>query len=267
MLARVARALTRVDRVAGRRAFAAASALDANDPALMPDLQGKVLSTKIVAVDERNGVARARTGVRGVVTYRLSELENPEVRVGDVVEARVTWMNNPIGTLDLETSGLRKRKSRERVWRELLEARDQGKAVKGRILNAVNGGYAVGIAGVIAFCPTRAFRGRAPPQTAEKAAAHERATGKRIEGPIVGELLNFRVLKMTSSGEHYRNVVVSGPLGGGVSEKRLQARARNSTARSWGPNARRSAPSEGDETGISEDGAKGTTDDARVSDK
>ena len=72
MLARVARALTRVDRVAGRRAFAAASALDANDPSLMPDLQGKVLSTKIVAVDERNGVARARTGVRGVVTYSLS---------------------------------------------------------------------------------------------------------------------------------------------------------------------------------------------------
>ena len=39
---------------------------------------------------------------------------------------------------------------------------------EGRILNAVNGGYAVGIAGMIAFLPARAYRGRAPPTTAER---------------------------------------------------------------------------------------------------
>ena len=69
--------------------------------ALMPDLQGKVIRTKIVAVDARNGVATAVTGVRGPTTFKMSEFDRP-VRVGDVVEARVTWMNNPTGHLDLE---------------------------------------------------------------------------------------------------------------------------------------------------------------------
>ena len=124
--------------------------------ALMPDLQGKVIRTKIVAVDARNGVATAVTGVRGPTTFKMSEFDRP-VGVGDVVEARVTWMNNPTGHLDLECRGLDARRGRERVWRELTRARDGGKTIRGRILNAVNGGYAVGIAGLIAFLPARAY--------------------------------------------------------------------------------------------------------------
>jgi len=208
----------------GRAASGVSRALDANENALTPDLQGKVIRTKIVRVDERNGVASALTGVRGSVTYKMSELDVAP-RVGDAVEARITWMNNPTGTLDLEVSGLAKRKSRERVWRELVMARDAGKTVRGRILNPVNGGYAIGIAGLIAFCPTRAYRGREPPTTAERAAAHEKAKGTRTTAPIVGELLDFKVLKMTSSGDHYRNIVVSGPLGLGTSSKRQSTQA------------------------------------------
>ena len=140
--------------------------------ALMPDLQGKVIRTKIVAVDARNGVATAVTGVRGPTTFKMSEFDRP-VGVGDVVEARVTWMNNPTGHLDLECRSLDARRGRERVWRELTRARDGGKTIRGRILNAVNGGYAVGIAGLIAFLPARAYRGRAPPTSVERAIAAE----------------------------------------------------------------------------------------------
>ena len=147
------------------RAFASSTAStsspvtpgDDNTPmnALSADIQGKVITTRIVAVDRRNGVAHATTGLRAPTTYRLDEL--PEnVAVGDVVEAKVTWMNNPTGHLDLECRGLDARRGRERVWRELTRARDGGKTVRGRILNAVNGGYAVGIAGFIAFLPARA---------------------------------------------------------------------------------------------------------------
>ena len=182
----------------------------AHHNALTPNLQGKVIATKIIAVDARNGVASALTGIRGAVTYKLSELDDAP-RVGDVVEARVTWMNNPAGALDLEVRGLARRRSLERVWRELVRARDAGATVRGRILNAVNGGYAVGIAGMIAFLPARAYRGRAPPTTAEKAAA----AGGKADAPVVGELCGFKILKMTSSGENYKNVVVSGPVGGG----------------------------------------------------
>ena len=206
---------------------------DAAHNALMPNVQGKVIATRIVAVDARNGVASALTGIRGAVTYKLSELDATP-RVGDVVEARVTWMNNPAGALDLEVRGLARRRSLERVWRELLRARDAGATVKGRILNAVNGGYAVGIAGMIAFLPARAYRGRAPPTTAERAAAE----GGKVDAPVVGELCGFKILKMTSSGENYKNVVVSGPVGGGANERRAAAKARNEKARSWGTKRR-----------------------------
>jgi ribosomal protein S1 len=211
--------------------------------ALMPNVQGKVIATRIIAVDARNGVATALTGLRGTATYKLSELDRVPA-VGDVVEARVTWMNNPAGAMDLEVRGLARRRSLERVWQELLAARDAGTTVKGRILNAVNGGYAVGIAGVIAFLPSRAYRGRAPPTTAERAYAE----GGDADAPVVGELLGFKILKMTSSGEHYKNVVVSGPIGGGANERRAAAKARNEKARSWGTRRRGGGGDDGDAT-------------------
>ena len=122
----------------------------------------------------------------------MSEFDRP-VRVGDVVEARVTWMNNPTGHLDLECRGLDARRGRERVWRELTRARDGGKTIRGRILNAVNGGYAVGIAGLIAFLPARAYRGRAPPTSVERAIAAEgAATAAMAVGGRVGRVETSR---------------------------------------------------------------------------
>ena len=247
-----ARCVSGALRARVRRASGVSEALDANENALAPDLQGKVIRTKIVRVDERNGVASAITGVRGSVTYKISELDAAP-RVGDVVEARITWMNNPTGTLDLEVSGLARRKSRERGWRERATAREEGKTVRGRILNPVNGGYAIGIAGLIAFCPTRAYRGREPPTTPERAAAQEKATGTRTTAPIVGELLDFKVLKMTSSGEHYRNVVVSGPLGSTASSKRQAVKEKAGRARSWGPNGRVREAGNGSESDVAAD--------------
>ena len=206
--------------------------------ALATDIQGKVISTRIVAVDRRNGVAHATTGLRAPTTYRLDELHE-NVAVGDVVEARVTWMNNPLRELDLEVKGLAASKRKERAWRELLEARDAGKAVRGRILNAVNGGYAVGIAGLIAFLPARAYRGKGEPRTAEKALRdaleNGGGSGSDVGAPIVGDLLTFKILKMTASGETYRNVVVTGPIGGNSGERRRVASAKEVRARAWKP--------------------------------
>lgn len=205
--------------------------------ALSTDIQGKVITTRIVAVDRRNGVAHATTGLRAPTTYRLDEL--PEnVAVGDVVEARVTWMNNPLRELDLEVKGLAASKRKERAWRELLEARDNGKSVKGRILNAVNGGYAVGIAGLIAFLPSRAYRGKGEPRSAERAlrdALENGGIAGDVGAPIVGDLLTFKILKMTASGETYRNVVVTGPIGGNAGERRRAASAKETRARAWKP--------------------------------
>ena len=218
------------------RASTSASASVERSNALLPNIQGKVIKTVITAVDHRNGIAIADTGVRTAATYKLAELDG-EVAIGDVVEARVKWMNNPMGELDLEVKGLRAERERESIWRELISARDSGSVVKGRLLNAVNGGYAVGIAGLIAFLPMRAYRGRKPPTTVEAALREAKETGKKPESPVIGDLLGFKILKMTASGDSYRNIVVSGPLGGGSADRRGEAKRRERDARSWSASA------------------------------
>jgi len=204
--------------------------------ALLPSLQGKVIDTRVTSVDERRGVVTARTNVRSSATFKLSEL-NEKPKIGDSIEARVKWMNNPIGELDLDARALPRERAREMIWRELVRARDKGTSIQGRILNAVNGGYAIGIGGMIAFLPMRAYRGRTPPRSVEDA-TREELDGKKIEGPVVGELLQFKILKLTASGEEYRNIVVSGPIGGGSGDRRSEARRRELEARSWGPQRR-----------------------------
>ena len=185
--------------------------------------------------------------MRTVATYKLAELDG-EVAIGDVVEARVKWMNNPMGELDLEVKGLRAERERESIWRELISARDSGSVVKGRLLNAVNGGYAVGIAGVIAFLPMRAYRGRKPPTTVEAALREAKETGKKPESPVIGDLLGFKILKMTASGDSYRNIVVSGPLGGGSADRRGEAKRRERDARSWSASASKATTTDAPES-------------------
>jgi len=51
----------------------------------------------------------------------------------------------PLDTPSLSTT--------EAVWRELQQAFQQDRPVPGRILNPVNKGFAVGIAGIVAFLP------------------------------------------------------------------------------------------------------------------
>ena len=47
------------------------------------------------------------------------------------------------------------------MWEQLKEHHESQTPVKGRVLNAVNGGYAVGFSGLVAFCPfTRYSRTR-----------------------------------------------------------------------------------------------------------
>jgi hypothetical protein len=98
----------------------------------------------------------------------------------------------------MEVSGAdRARTARsEGAWREILQHYRHGTHVKGRVLNAVNGGYAVGIAGLVAFLPNQCVRPfRGSPE------------------PPAGELLPFKILGVTES---IKNVILVGPMTGGA---------------------------------------------------
>ena len=78
------------------------------------------------------------------------------------------------------------------------EEKRERELVSGRILNAVNGGFAVGVSGHVGFLPKNLARD-------EK--------GRRLgqdRTPPIGEAMQFRVLSMSEAGGA-RNFVVSGP--------------------------------------------------------
>ena len=151
----------------------------------------------------------------------------------------MTWMNNPTGHLDLECRGLDAReRTRARLERAHAGERrweDGTRTDFERGERWVRGGYR----GMIAFLRRGGSRTRA----ADERRARDRGggggdggdgggrssgKGGDVAAPVVGELYGFKILKMTSSGEQYKNIVVSGPIGG---------RTRRSGARR--PSARR----------------------------
>jgi len=71
------------------------------------------------------------------------------------------------------------RKRVRTVWKELQTCMKEGKTVKGRVLNSVSGGFAVGVGGLVCFVPLSGM--------SSSTARH------------IGELQDFRVVQMTLS--------------------------------------------------------------------
>ena len=59
----------------------------------------------------------------------------------------VRAIENPMGELELSNRERVKAERDAHVWEEIRRAYQRGGIVRGRVLNAVGGGYAVGIAG------------------------------------------------------------------------------------------------------------------------
>lgn len=79
-----------------------------------------------------------------------------EVRVGDIVQVFLESMETPEG--DMLVSGQQAAQERRfrAVWKELEERMERKLPVKGRVLNQLTGGYAVGVAGLVCFLPAAA---------------------------------------------------------------------------------------------------------------
>jgi hypothetical protein len=107
-----------------------------------------------------------------------------EVRPGDVLQVYLEHEETPEGDMLVSGQQAAVRRRVRAVWRELQDRLQDGKPVKGRVLNTLSGGYAVGVAGLVCFLPN---------------SATTRATARRI-----GELQDFKVAAMNAA----RNNVV-----------------------------------------------------------
>ena len=104
----------------------------------------------------------------------------------------VRYIQNPMGEMELSNSERERVEREDGVWREIKEHHRKGTHVKGRVLNPVNGGYAVGIAGLVCFLPNQCVR---PYEGSNE--------------PPAGELLSFKILGLT---EDIKNVILMGPM-------------------------------------------------------
>lgn len=128
------------------------------------------------------------------------------VEVGDVVELLVEDPEGLDGEMVARPVDVLHNGKDLLVWEAIKDAFERGAKVKGRVLNPVNGGFAVGIGGFVAFLP----ESRAPQATPAKAA-------------LVGRLVAFDVLGLK---EENQNIIV-----GLLPSPKEQARLRRDAKR------------------------------------
>jgi ribosomal protein S1 len=167
--------------------------------ASFPNLEGKVVSGIVTKIDSRNGFIDVDVGFKMPSSFVKEELPE-DVKLGDRVPLRVKRLQNPFGEMDVDSVSVDQYRKHQLAWDAIARKRENRELVTGRVLNAVNGGFAVGVSGHVGFLPKNLARD----------AKGRRLGHDRDATPPIGEAMRFRVLSMTEAGGA-RNFVVSGP--------------------------------------------------------
>lgn len=134
------------------------------------DLKGQVIIGKVAAVGQKEVLVDL--GWKDYQPFFKKELSMSQVyrkdtvsgtralegtkkdfRPGDELRFRIEELGTPHGEIFVSTQKMRADIRKRLVWEELVAAFRKEQLVTGRVLNPINSGYAVGIAGFVAFCP------------------------------------------------------------------------------------------------------------------
>ena len=179
-----------------------------------PGLQGKVVLGTVVPSSRRSDkFVEVDTGFKSPVAMTVEELQRAgcATHVGARVPVTVEYLRTPLGEMSVSAERARDTERSEHIWEEIRSAHATGGLIKGRVLNPVNGGFAVGLAGLVAFMP----RFKAP---------------HRLR---VGHLDWFEVMAVNPD---TRNVVVASPRYDKL-ERALQAERNATSAAAQGARA------------------------------
>jgi len=103
--------------------------------------------------DEVDRKLAEQRATRDALEHKRALKRKEKLRVGDHVDLDVHYFSAYDSTITVEPLDTPSLSTTEAVWNELQSAADNERPVPGRILNKVNKGYAVGIAGIVAFLP------------------------------------------------------------------------------------------------------------------
>jgi hypothetical protein len=129
---------------------------------------------------------KSKTGVGMTESQQSSHIGSSQVLVGDTVQVFLESIETPEGELLVTGQESAVSRRTKAVWGELLERLNDGRPVKGRLLNSLAGGYSVGVAGIVCFLPNR--------------------NASKVTVGRIGELADYRVIQMNASRS---NVVLS----------------------------------------------------------
>jgi small subunit ribosomal protein S1 len=140
--------------------------------------EGNVVKGKIIEVQDDAVIIDVGLKSEGRVALREFTMpgQDPEIRVGDIVEVYVDRMEGRDG----ETVLSREKARREEVWIDLEKASEKGERVTGVIFGRVKGGFTVDLGGAVAFLPGSQVDIRPV----------------RDVGPLMGTPQPFQILKM-----------------------------------------------------------------------
>ncbi|KAL6777304.1 MRPS1 [Auxenochlorella protothecoides x Auxenochlorella symbiontica] len=185
-------------------------------------LEGSIIRARVVSVDRQRllvdtglrmaSLAPADVTPDSIVVRAPGPRASPAVVLpGDVLQVYLEYVETPEGGPLVSGQAAAGQRRLASVWAELEARFREGRTVRGRVLNALHGGFAVGVGGLVAFLPAHAASW---------------ATQQRT-----GELREFRIRSMNAA---RRNVVVVDARGGGPREaapprplREGQARSRN----------------------------------------
>lgn len=149
-------------------------------------LKGKMVLAKVLAVKKEEILVDALYGVSSIPRQDVDTTHlhgstderrsTADIRPGDMLKLRVVEPYTPYGITLLAPVQKEESAQQETIWAELQRRWRSRKPVQGRVLNPCPGGYAVGVAGMVALLPY---------------AAATEATAK-----LVGELQPFYITSM-----------------------------------------------------------------------
>jgi hypothetical protein len=121
----------------------------------MTGLEGKVVLGTVVPSKPSDKFVEVDPGFKSPVTMLKAELQAAgcDTSIGARVPLLVEHLRTPLGEMSVSAERARDTEVTEHVWREICHAHATGGLLRGRILNPVNAGFAVGLAGLVAFLP------------------------------------------------------------------------------------------------------------------
>lgn len=163
-----------------------------NSPVALSELEGKLVEGVVIAIKDK--IILVDLGLKMTIKYPLDELPKDylvNLKVGSPIQFMIEQLETHDGEIVLNYEKAQKEIKERNIWNIIKKNREH---VNGIVLNHVDGGYSVGLGGIVAFLP--------------KDQVLPIKYKRKNKSSFVGSVKTFYVLNASSS-KLRKNIIVS----------------------------------------------------------